>query len=265
MPRGGSLFLSLSEEKLTEKEMHEKGLTFACGSYVVISFRDTGAGIPDDIMPHIFEPFFTTKDVGKGTGLGLSVAYGVIKNYSGAICVSSIFKQGTEFTIYLPRSEDFVYVEDTRNGVEVKEAKGCVLVVDDEYPVRYAVAKGLQKVGYKVEDAQDGYCAVEILKRENIDLVILDLSMPGLTGKQTFFELRKIKQDIPVIIITGHNGDIENNEDLFKTELCYFLPKPFRIVALHEQIAKALKEVKQLKVSSYLDKEDDPNYCSLPL
>ncbi|MCX7984983.1 MAG: ATP-binding protein [Bacteroidetes bacterium] len=206
MPTGGTIRITTSMTHLdhTTKKVPP---SLKPGKYVVMKIEDTGTGIPPEILPKIFEPFFTTKPVGKGTGLGLAVVYGIVTRHKGHIEVMSTVGKGTTFTIYLPAYER----KGERNTVQTKKAEinkgtGTILLVDDEDMVLQVTRDLLQSQGYTVLSARNGTEAIELYRQHasTIDLVILDMVMPGKNGKDTFYDLRNINRTVKVLIVTGY-------------------------------------------------------------
>ena len=183
MPEGGKLTLQI-EESLLEEGL-EKG-----GHYEVLSVADTGLGMSEEVKGRIFEPFYTTKEEGKGTGLGLSLVYGVVKNHGGFIRVESEPGRGSTFRIYLPSSDRGVEAEKEEEG-EVLGGGERILVVDDEEAIREFTKAILEDYGYRVETAGDGEEGVRFYEEvEGIDLVVLDMVMPKLGGRDVYERLR---------------------------------------------------------------------------
>ncbi|WP_456370943.1 hybrid sensor histidine kinase/response regulator, partial [Thermodesulfatator atlanticus] len=202
------------------------------GEYVVLEVEDTGPGIPHDIIDKIFEPFFTTKPVGEGSGLGLSVVYGIVRNHGGFVDVSS--RPGkTKFTIFFPKAEQINKAkQDIVSSFTAKELNGdaTVLIVDDEDEVRELTRVVLEEHGYCVFEAKDGQEALTILQTKNgkIDLVLLDLIMPGVDGKETFYSLKEIAPRVKVILLSGYVAD-KSVQKLLSEGADAFLSKPYRI------------------------------------
>lgn len=215
------------------------------GRYVAISISDTGIGIPVEIQKRIFEPFFTTKEKGKGTGMGLAMAYGVIKNHKGYITVESEVKKGTTFTIYLPAIESTgtiqkeIKVEDSNRPSKIF-GRGMILLIDDEEIVRSVAKDLLENLGYEVLEARDGLEAIDIFKKKNsdIDLVILDLIMPRVSGKETFYQLKEINPNVKVLVSSGYSIDSDAKE-LINSGAIGFIQKPYKIKEL-EEVLKTL-------------------------
>jgi len=205
MPNRGTLTIETSREMMGEQQQRPSALIpMLPGPYLRLAFSDTGTGIPRDVMEHIFEPFFTTKAVGKGTGLGLSTAYGIVKQSSGYIWVSSADGEGTTFEILLPAAEtDTASVNAAASGAA--EGRGeAVLVVEDEPLVRELAARTLRESGYVVYEAADGIEALEKLPAIlPIQLVVCDLAMPRMNGPELISRMRERYATLPVLLISG--------------------------------------------------------------
>lgn len=234
MPGGGHIYLAAENTILgREKALPE---SVKPGRYVKISVTDTGTGIDGRIRERIFDPFFTTKGVGRGSGLGLASAYGIIKNHSGMINVYSELGQGTTFRIYLPAFEKAISVE---GKLESKIFKGTekIVVIDDESLVLEVSCKLLDSLGYRVHAFANGHEAVSFLNKEDVDLVILDMIMPGISGRETFEALQKIKK-VRVLLSSGHsiNGEAE---EIMRRGCAGFIQKPYNL----EEISRKVREV----------------------
>jgi CheY-like chemotaxis protein len=240
MPTGGDLYFKTENVFYDEynKKMYPE---FKPGSYAKISITDTGMGIPKDVRDHIFEPFFTTKDVGKGTGLGLATVYGIVKNHNGYIYVYSEPGEGSTFSIYLPSTTSKKLQQTVKSKI-IKGAK-TILIIDDEEDIRTMTKIQLEDIGYKVMTAENGVKGLEIYKKEkdNIDLVLLDMIMPEMDGKETFLNLKKINPKISVLLTSGFSQNGKAKEIMGKGILG-FLQKPFKIHELSNVIHKALKK-----------------------
>ena len=194
---------------------------------------------------HMFEPFFTTKDIGKGTGMGLAAVYGTVKNHGGYIDVQSEKKRGTIFNIYLPLLETGNRAVSKETQVIPIMGKGLVLVVDDEKIVRETTVLTLENLGYDVLSCSDGSEAVELYRKswEKIDLIILDLMMPVLTGNDTYDEMRKINPKAKVILASGYSLNKEAQRALDKGATA-FIQKPFKITEFSSAVFKGINEKK---------------------
>jgi nitrogen-specific signal transduction histidine kinase/ActR/RegA family two-component response regulator len=239
MPKGGELSFTLGNARLDERFCAESSFHILPGEYLGIAVRDTGSGMPPEVLSRIFEPFFTTKAQGRGTGLGLSTAYGTVQEHRGAIAVESEVGVGSVFRIFLPISE--ALAAGTPEAEIVHSGSGTILLVDDEDLVRIAATGILNSVGYKVVAAGNGQEAVEILRaaREGIDLVVLDLIMPVMGGKDALQKIRESDPAIPVIISSGFVRG-EEMAELGTLGVSGFLQKPFSRSEMAEAVQRAL-------------------------
>jgi PAS domain S-box-containing protein len=238
MPGGGDLYLRTENVVLDETTTAVHSV--APGRYVKISVTDTGVGMDDTTRQRIFDPFFTTKTMARGTGLGLASAYGIIKNHEGFISVYSAPGQGTTFNIYLPTSDKDVHPQ-TPVATGFVTGSETVLLVDDEDMILEVGKAMLEKLGYRVLVAKDGFQAVEAIQRNQneIDLVILDMIMPGLDGGGAFDRIREIQPAIPVLLSSGYSLNGQAN-DIMQRGCDGFIQKPFNINQLSKKIRKIL-------------------------
>jgi CheY-like chemotaxis protein len=209
----------------------------------VIRIIDTGMGMDEQTQKRIFEPFFTTKEVGKGTGLGLAGAYGCIRNHNGSINVSSKPGQGSVFTTMLPLAEAEIQdVEKPLDRDAPPRGSGHILIVDDEESVRNFVWTALEHMGYTVAACQDGAAGLEYFREHHkeIDLVILDLIMPKMSGQDAFKEMKKIDPNVKVLVSSGFSRTQTTNQLLNEGALA-ILNKPFQISQLAETVAKHIR------------------------
>jgi PAS domain S-box-containing protein len=243
MPEGGALTFS-TENCVVEAEPADlnKQYTMTPGDYVLLRVRDTGVGMDEEIQRKIFEPFFTTKEVGKGTGLGLATAYGIVKQSGGYIKVRSAPGKGTEFLIYLPRTDaapDKIVPLEHRNG---SPASGTVLLVEDETAVRQALQRILVAAGYSVIPAGDGSDALELFlaRKGDIDLLITDLVMPGIGGRELARQCSALRSALKVIYLSGYTRDSLLSQETFE-EGTEFIEKPFTRDAILDRISRVLR------------------------
>jgi two-component system, cell cycle sensor histidine kinase and response regulator CckA len=210
------------------------------GRYVHLALTDSGAGMNPDTAAKIFEPFFTTKKDGKGTGLGLATVYAIINHHRGIIKVESFPRYGTTFHIYLPVSAMPVSAEPAPN-LSVVKGFGELLLVDDEDSIRTVGQRILGQLGYQVQAAASGVQALEIYRqyRPGIDLVILDIVMPSMGGRETFERLKEVDPGVKVLVTSGYSLDGEAQKMLDAGALG-FIQKPYRIDALSQKIAEIL-------------------------
>jgi CheY-like chemotaxis protein len=206
----------------------------------MIQVTDTGSGMDAETRKRIFDPFFTTKDIGRGTGLGLASAYGIINAHGGYIEADSEKGQGTTFRIYLPVSEKQVY-ELTESVAEVERGKGRILLVDDEEMVLTVGAQMLAKMGYDVLAAASSREALAVYGDANqtIDLVILDLIMPDMSGGDVYDALKQINPRIKVLLSSGYSIDGQAME-ILERGCNGFIQKPYNMEVLSRKIHEIL-------------------------
>jgi len=241
MPEGGALTVTTDNLRLGDGDLRLAGVDLEPGEYIVLTVADTGTGMSEEVIRHIFEPFYTTKPVGEGTGLGLAGVYGCVADHRGSIEVQSEPGVGTAFTISLPISNERAAVAPT-TGDEVVSGRGRVLVVDDEEPIREFAARALEKYGYEVVTCADGLEA-EASMTDNvgaIDLVLLDLVMPKISGEETFRRLRAIDPTVPVVIASGYSRD-QAVTDMIHRGAAGFLGKPYRLGELTQMMQEHVR------------------------
>lgn len=212
----------------------EGGALATGGNYVRVQVRDSGAGMDADMIEHAFEPFFTTKDVGVGTGLGLSMVQGVVENHGGTVSLTSKLGVGTMVTLLFPSAvEGNLPCKPSAPVAAEQRGVGTILVVDDEALVRRSVQRMLERSGYDVMTADSGQSALKLFREEHqdIDLVLLDLSMPKMSGRMCFDELKAIQSSVQVLISTGHGSPADTAEMLTKGALGV-LTKPYSMLEL---------------------------------
>lgn len=240
MPDGGEIGFSTRNLKLSDVYCQNSPFDLSPGCHIEIEVRDTGLGMSREIQEKIFEPFFTTKEQGAGTGLGLATVYGTIKEHNGAIKVYSEEGVGTVFHILLPckaNSLEQPYIEES-----VIEGEGRLLLVDDEEMIRIVQKQLLEEIGYEVDVAENGRHAVELYQTSETgyDLVILDMIMPELNGEETFYQLKKLDENVKVIISSGFTKE-EQLVELKTQGLQGFINKPYRDYELSKMIHDVLK------------------------
>jgi signal transduction histidine kinase/CheY-like chemotaxis protein len=244
MPEGGKLVIETQNITL-DQEFCKRYAEVKPGDYVLLSMADTGHGMEKETLEHIFDPFYTTKEVGKGTGLGLAIVYGIVKNHEGYVMCYSRPESGTSFRIYLPASEALIENEEAVESLEAKSpAMGgneTILLVDDEKFIRELGVDVLGQAGYTVLTASNGEQALEVYRREKerIDLVVLDLIMPGMGGSKCLEELRKITPEAKVLIASGYSLDASSKGAL-EAGAAVFINKPYDTKQLLELVRKIL-------------------------
>lgn len=240
MPGGGSLVITTFVRDVEEETA--KRYRVNTGRYAGITIADTGIGMDHQLRQHIFDPFFTTKEKGRGTGLGLASAYGIIKNHSGFISVESELNKGSEFTIYLPESKKEISTDEIVLRTEIKDGTGTILLIDDEEIILNVGSAMLEQLGYSVVPAGSGELGLEILGKGDIviDLVILDMIMPGMDGGEVFGALKERWPALPVILSSGYSLDGQAGE-IMERGARGFLQKPFTLSALSEELQLVLQ------------------------
>jgi len=237
MPGGGDLILKTFN--VTHDDMREKLYDPMPGNYALLTVTDTGAGMNKKTMERIFDPFFTTKERGRGTGLGLASAYGIIKGHCGYIDVESKKGHGTTFNVYLPASSKKVR-KVVKAAERVTKGTGTALLVDDEDVVLEVGQDLLETMGYRVLTAKDGKEAVKAYRknRDEIDIIVLDMVMPNMSGGEAYDHIKKINPDVKVLLSSGYSIGGEATEILNRG--CNgFMQKPFTM----KQLSQGIKEV----------------------
>ncbi len=238
MPGGGDLYLLTEDVALDAGD--QTPYKIIPGAYVKLSIMDTGAGMDEATRKRIFEPFFTTKEMGRGSGLGLASAYGIIKNHGGYINVYSEVGRGTTFNLYLPAG-DLLQPEDDGTARRIYTGSETILLVDDEDITMDVGEELLEELGYKVLTARNGADALAIYRRHQgrIDMVILDMVMPGMGGGQTYDALKKINPEVKVLLASGYSISGEASR-ILERGCNAFIQKPFNIKQLSEKIRRVL-------------------------
>jgi two-component system, cell cycle sensor histidine kinase and response regulator CckA len=241
MKQGGTLFIEadLQTLKAGDERLPKSSRP---GHYVRISVRDTGEGISPEIVKEIFVPLFTTKGPGEGHGLGLTMVQKIVKEAQGFISVSSIPGQGSDFSLYFPAVSGERRQPMGSSAAQMLAGRGRVLVVDDEPRVLQFLEKGLTRLGYEVLTAESGRRACEIYSRKSADIncVLLDLIMPGLSGLETYARLKDINPDVRVILSSGYSSGRIRRE-ASEAGSPEFLEKPFTLEELSQVLQKVQK------------------------
>ena len=240
MPGGGDLFLktiNIADKNITGKPYKAKP-----GDYVMLTIKDTGAGMNKKTRERIFEPFFTTKGLAIGAGLGMASAYGIIKAHNGYIDADSKIGQGTTFNIYLPAIEKPVKEKQMLSD-GLFEGKGTVLLVDDEEIVLESGREMLEYLGYVVLLAENGKQAVELYRKnqDRIDMILLDMVMPVMGGGETFDRIKEINTNVKVLLSSGYSLEGEAKE-ILKRGCDAFIQKPFNLGEFSRKIREILDE-----------------------
>ncbi len=238
MPSGGELYIETNKVILDSD--YVQAYDISPGIYIKVSVTDTGVGMDENTMQRIFDPFFTTKEMGRGTGLGLASAYGIIKGHGGAINAYSEKGHGTTFNIYLPASDQHVASREMP-AQDILKGQETILVVDDEKIIADVTQGMLEQFGYQVLIARSGQEAIDIFRTnpDRIDLVIMDMIMPGMNGGEAYDRIKAIKPDVKVILSSGYslNGMAK---DIMSRGIKAFIQKPFRLGDLSRIIREVI-------------------------
>jgi PAS domain S-box-containing protein len=240
MPRGGSLTFETDTVNITESFVAAHGFGTP-GTYAMFSVTDTGIGMNEETQRQIFEPFFTTKEVGRGTGLGMAIIYGIVKQHNGYINVYSQVGKGTTFKIYIPAHHELAEQQiPLPPSAPVPTGTETILLAEDDPTLRNFFRDLLTKHGYTVVVAENGEDAVNKFtdQHDNIQLVIVDMIMPKLSGRAVYDAAQKIKPDVKVIFSSGYTADKVQHEGL--PAGCTFIPKPVTPQEYLRKIREAL-------------------------
>jgi PAS domain S-box-containing protein len=245
MPKGGMLIIETDVVAIDSSfiRMHGYGTT---GRYAMVSVTDTGTGMDERTRERIFEPFFTTKETGKGTGLGLSIVYGIVKQHKGYINVYSEVGRGTTFRLLFqavaPEPAATAEVDGTPRADAGSVAGKAILVVDDDPAIRQLLEIYLTDLGYTVFQAEDGQDGVEKVRgmAHAIDLVVMDTIMPRLNGREAVLEMRKVRPDLKIMLMSGYPADVAHGRSVPGGEVEFML-KPLRPTEFSEKVKEMLR------------------------
>ena len=245
MPEGGTLRFATRIRELSDGDCRAQPFPVTPGQYLEICVADTGVGMDKQTVEHVFEPFFTTKEVGKGTGLGLAAVYGIVEDHHGLVELQSTPGDGSTFRICLPLPKPTAPAssEAAPESHVIVKGTGCVLLVDDEDFFRDMAGQMLRRFGYDVITAADGEEALNIFRSQyrSIDVVILDMVMPKLNGRDTYVAMKEVYPEFKAIISSGFTLGRETTE-LLREEGVEFLQKPYRAAALSQKVAAVLED-----------------------
>ncbi|HEU4760891.1 MAG TPA: response regulator [Gemmatimonadales bacterium] len=242
MPEGGRITIQTTRQRFDDSyALRHPDLSLPLGDFVMMAVSDTGAGMDEATMHRIFEPFFTTKPVGQGTGLGLSTAYGIIKQSNGFIFAYSEPGQGTVFKTYLPLSPEPAERPSGPRRMPPKGGSETVLLVEDEPMVRSLAARALRNFGYTIIEASDGRQALEVFQRQESDiaLVVTDVAMPDMGGRELATRLNELAPELPVLFMSGYTGEEVTERGMLPAGVP-FQSKPFAPDALASRVRHLL-------------------------
>ena len=244
MPRGGRLVLETARVSLCDDFEHRHGI-IRKGDYVTVVVRDTGSGIPEEVITEIFEPYFTTKEIGKGAGLGLSMVYGILEQHHGGVVCDSVVGQGTTFSVFLPLDvmppgAEAAPATTTPSRTPLPRIR-TILVVEDEISVRTITCRLLEKEGYNVLVAADGTEALKLVEsyREPVHLLFTDVVMPGTNGAELARLIRAQRPELKVLYTSGYTDSVVIRHGVEAQNL-EFLHKPYTSQELLDAIRKVL-------------------------
>jgi CheY-like chemotaxis protein len=237
MPSGGQLHIAL--EDVSQPRVSEFG-SLAVSQAILIHICDTGTGMDEETRAHAFEPFYTTKQVGRGTGLGLSTVYGIVQQSKGEITIQSQLGKGTRVSILLPAILESEPAAAPETAGEIQKGAGTILLVEDEAELRKANAEFLTSIGYSVICAGSGPEGLDLARKAgNIDLVISDVVMPRMNGREFADKLLKLRPDTKVLFVSGYADDV-----ILRTGISMqgtpFLQKPFSLRQLGSMVNELL-------------------------
>ena len=243
MPHGGKIIIETAEVQL-DRHYAKKHHEFKPGRYVLMAISDTGEGMEEDVLSKIFDPFFTTKRQGEGTGLGLATVYGIVKQHGGYIYAYSEKGKGTTFKIYLPASKK--NAEETESKPEnrtLPRGNETILIVDDNESIRQLIIETLKPLGYNCLHAGSGKSAIDILRkyRGEVHLLLTDVVMPGMSGKELAETIKKERPEIKVIFMSGYAENIIVHHGMLDKGINY-VSKPITPVLLTQKIRSVLSQ-----------------------
>ncbi len=230
MENGGELRISAENTSVAAHSLYDVDLREICGDFVVLTVSDQGCGIDAKKIAMVFDPFFTTKEVGKGTGLGLATVHGIVAQHDGHIFVESEEGKGSNFKIFLPKSEGAVSGEKVASALpHLQGGTESILLVEDDAEVLQVLVATLEGLGYRVAAAANGKAALKLFAEngEGIDMLVTDLIMPGLGGRAVGKEIRERRPDLPILYMTGYAFDVATQE--LEAQGSALLQKPFAL------------------------------------
>jgi PAS domain S-box-containing protein len=239
MPRGGKLTISTSNVVVDHK-LKFRNRTLDVGEYVLLAITDNGVGMTEEVKAHLFEPFFTTKGLGKGTGLGLATCYGIISQSGGDIHVYSEPNCGTTFKIYLPRTDALLETTSSTDNSDMPAGTESILIVEDDPSVRRLAVVILRNCGYKIQESNNAFEALEAIRRNpHFDLVLTDVIMPQMSGKELSDKIKAQWPHTKILLMSGYTDDALAHHGVLDEGLL-FLEKPFSPTKLTRKVREAL-------------------------
>jgi two-component system cell cycle sensor histidine kinase/response regulator CckA len=240
MEKGGRLVIETQNAELDADFCREHGFE-PPGSYVVLTVTDTGTGMDAATMERIFEPFFTTKEIGKGTGLGLATVYGIVKQHSGLVLVNSELGKGTSFQIYFPVGGGIHETAEVARDFKPLRGTETILLAEDHPGLQETAQEMLQELGYHVLVASDGKKALELFKKnaDRIELIIMDVVMPGMSGPEVYARISELREGIAVIFTTGYAPEAKALGSMLEKGAT-ILKKPYSLSILSQMVRAAL-------------------------
>ena len=241
MPNGGEIIIETAEVELDQHYVNKRN-EVKPGRYVLMAISDTGEGMDEDILAKIFDPFFTTKEQGKGTGLGLATVYGIIKQHDGYIYAYSEKERGSTFKIYLPASDKTAEDAESKSSTKVlPQGNETILIVDDNASIRQLIIETLKPLGYNCLQAASGKDAINVIREYSgkVHLLITDVIMPGMSGRELADMIRKEMPHIKVIFMSGYTENIIAHHGVLEQGINY-IPKPITPVTLTQKIRRVL-------------------------
>ncbi len=238
LPNGGKITIT-TKNTIADAHTVSQFTSVRAGRFAAITIADTGIGMDAKMKSRVFEPWFTTKEF--GTGLGLSVVYGVVQSHGGFINLESEVGRGTSFTMYLPGSDAKAKVTAVNRRPRLARGSENILIIDDEVSLCEIAKDMLSNLGYSVSYVHDGKAGVEMYRtrRASLDLVLMNMNMPLMGGRETFRQLRNINPELPIMIVTGH-GRAVVDESAWSTEISGYLQKPFQLEDLATKVRQVL-------------------------